>query len=34
MSDPERNTLELIHTAAKEEFMEKGFALRTFYYSM
>ena len=25
MSEPERNTLELIHTAAKAEFMEKGF---------
>ena len=25
MCEPERNTLELIHTAAKVEFMEKGF---------
>ncbi len=25
MSEPERNTLELIHAAAKAEFMEKGF---------
>ena len=25
MSETERNTLELIHTAAKAEFMEKGF---------
>lgn len=25
MSEPERNTLELIHGAAKAEFMEKGF---------
>ena len=25
MSETERSTLELIHTAAKTEFMEKGF---------
>ena len=25
MSEPEKSTLELIHTAAKAEFMEKGF---------